>query len=71
MLLLFMVSVNGVIYVKFYRLVELDFDLTAQGQVDAVYQKFEEDRITDLMSERLIGVVSDSASVMTGRFIQE
>ena len=52
--------------VLFYRLVHIGRDETASGMVDAVERDAKEDGLWPILQERLIGVASDGASVMTG-----
>ena len=55
-------SENGVPKTAFYRLIQLGVDESGQGQVDAIMKAFEEDDITDILRQRLVGVVSDGKS---------
>ena len=50
---------NGVVRTEFYRLIELGVGEAADDLVDAFMAKVEEDGITDMIKERLIGVVSN------------
>ena len=59
-------SDNGVVRTEFYRLIELGVGEAADDLVDAFMAKVEEDGISDII-QRLTGVVSDGASVMTGQ----
>ena len=57
---------EGEVKVKFYRLILLGVDESAQGQVDAVVAQLKKDGIYDTVKERLLSVTSDSANVMSG-----
>ena len=60
-------DIDGTLQVKYYGLIEIGEDETADGLVNVVWNKLEEDGLLDTMRARLLGVVSDSAPVMVGQ----
>ena len=53
---------DGTLQVRFYRLIEIHADESADGLVKVVMDKLKEDGLVDQLKQRLVGVVTDSGT---------
>lgn len=58
---------NDRVVVYYYKLLQVGFDETAEGYRDLITKQWNKDGIYDVVTQALVGIASDSASVFVGR----